>query len=134
MMKNRMRRLINILLLSTTILSQLHVVFRGLKTRVDWFLFIEYTRRIDFAVMYLCTSIIFLIYSIALKYKHKINPDITSFIVIINSLDLIHYFATSRVGFGLVKLFCSILIFVIYKLRFKIVKTWRNLLYPSTSY
>lgn len=102
-------------LLSLIILSQLHVLFRGLDTRVDWFIFIDYTRRIDYFVMYLCKYLTQLILSYCLLFPNNINKDIKFFIFTMCCADLLHYFTTSSIGFGMEKLFIVGSIFLCYK-------------------
>lgn len=105
----------NSLLLSTAFLSMLHTLFYGLKTRVDWYLFIDYTRRLDFAVMYLTTSINFIILSYCMMYPQGIYRDVKRFILIICILDLIHYLTVSKVYFGIHKIVFAVLIFYCYR-------------------
>lgn len=108
-----MRNLKNYFLLSTFVLSQLHTLFRGSKTRVDWYLLIEYTRRIDYAVMYTTIAINFFILAFCLRFPKGVKQDVTDFILIVTSLDLIHLLLTSKIHFGLVKIFVSIFIWLI---------------------
>jgi len=91
-------------------------VFHGSKVRVDWYLLIDFTRRIDFAVMYLSTSINFLIISYCLYKPKGIHKEIKEFIFIVCLLDLIHYLLISRVYFGMVKIFLAIIIYYTIKL------------------
>ena len=116
MTKKRTHSYKNYLLISLVILSQLHVSFRGLNDRVDWFLFIDYTRRIDYAVMYLCQCITGIIFSYCLLYPKGISKDVRVLIFIITLMDLLHYFTFSLVGFGLEKLFLSGILFFMYKI------------------
>ena len=102
-------------LLSLIILSQLHVVFRGLNTRVDWFLFIDYTRRIDYAVMYLGQYLTEIILSYCLLFPKNISKDVRVLIFTMCCADLLHYFTTSSIGFGMEKLFIVGSVFLCYK-------------------
>ena len=105
----------NYLLLLTPVLSLLHSFFKGSKHRVDWYLFIDYTRRIDYAIMYLTTSINFIIISFVMMYPKGVSVDIKIFILIVCLLDLIHYFTVSKVYFGVYKVFLAVILFYIYK-------------------
>lgn len=93
-----MRNIKNYILLSIIMLSQLHVIFRGSDMRVDWYLFIEHTRRIDYAVMYLCKHLIYVIYSYCLLFPKGINKDVKIFIFILSILDLLHYLLYSHLN------------------------------------
>lgn len=109
------------MLLSTIVLAQLHTVFHGAKTRVDWYLLIDFTRRIDYAVMHLTTSINFLIISYCLYRPKGVNEETKKFIFILCILDLIHYLLISKIYFGLVKAFLAIIIYYIIKYNKKYV-------------
>ena len=98
------------------LLSSLHTLFRGSKTRVDWYLLIDYTRRIDFAVMYTTTAINFFILAFCLKFPKGIREEIKDFILIVVSLDLLHLILLSKLRFGLVKIFLAFSIYYIVKL------------------
>lgn len=108
-----MRNLKNYFLLSTFVLSQLHTLFRGSKTRVDWYLLIDHTRRIDYAVMYSTISINFLILAFCLRFPKGVNKEVTEFILIATSLDMLHLLLTSKIHFGLVKMFLAVIIWLI---------------------
>lgn len=107
----QMHKFKNYILLSIIILSQLHVSFRGMSERVDWFIFIDYTRRIDYAVMYLCKHLIYVIYSYMLLFPKGISKDVKLFIFILALCDLFHYFATSHIGYGAVKVLVAYVIY-----------------------
>jgi len=115
MMKSLTLNIKNYILLSVIILSQLHVFFRGSLQRVDWFLFIDHTRRIDYAVMYLSKHLIYIIYSYCLLFPKGIHKYIKVFIFILSIIDLLHYFSTSHIGFGTFKILVTTIIFVIYR-------------------
>lgn len=103
----------NTILILTPFFSMIHTLFHGHKTRVDWYLFVDYTRRIDFAVMYLTTSINFIILSYCLLYPKGILKDVRLFIFLVCALDLIHYVTVSRLYFGVYKVFLAVIIFYI---------------------
>lgn len=106
----------NYLLISILLLTELHVLFRGYKTtRVDWYLLIDYTRRIDYAVMYLNKHLIYIILSYCVLFNRNIYRDTKIFIFMWACADLLHYLALSHIGFEWVKLFLVILIFFVYK-------------------
>ena len=115
-MKKQKLNIKNYFLLSTFVLSQLHTIFRGSKTRVDWYLLIDYTRRIDFAVMYTTTAINFFILAFCLRFPKGVKKEITEFILIVTSLDLLHLILLSRLRFGMVKICLAIIIYYIIKL------------------
>lgn len=115
-MKKQTLKIKNYFLLFTFVLSQLHTIFRGSKTRVDWYLLIDYTRRIDFAVMYTTTAINFFILSYCLRFPKGVEKEITEFIFIVTSLDLLHLILLSKLRFGMVKIFLAIFIYYIIKL------------------
>lgn len=101
----------NILLLSLIVLSQLHVIFRGQELRVDWFLCIEHTRRIDYAVLYLCRYLIQGILAYCVLFPSNISKDVKLFIFVLSVADLIHYLTFSSIGYGIEKILISSLIF-----------------------
>lgn len=105
----------NYLLLSVIILSQLHSFFTGYKERVDWFIFIDYTRRIDYAVMYMCKHLIYLVYAYCLLFPYGIKKDTKVFIFILAIADFIHYITLSHIGFPWFKLLGVLCVFLIYK-------------------
>ncbi len=111
MMKKQTLNIKNYLLLSTFILSSLHTLFRGSKIRVDWYLLIDYTRRIDFAVMYTTTAINFFILAFCLRFPKGIKEEIKDFILIVVSLDLLHLILLSKLRFGIVKICLAIVIY-----------------------
>lgn len=104
----------NTVLLSLVIISQLHAMFRGLDIRVDWFIFIDHTRRIDYAVMYASRYIIQLVLVYCLMYPKGISKKLVRFMLILSVLDLIHYFTLSSIGFGASKILFALGIYLIY--------------------
>ena len=108
-MKNQTLK--NILLLSLIVLSQLHVIFRGQELRVDWFLCIDYTRRIDYAVLYLCRYVVQAILAYCLLFPSNISKYVKMFVFILSISDLIHYLTFSSLGYGIEKILISSLIF-----------------------
>ena len=84
--------------------------------RVDWFLCIDHTRRIDYAIMYLCKHIIYVIYAYLVLSPKNISKDLKVFIFILSLVDLFHYFLTSHIGFEEIKLLLVAIIYVIYKI------------------
>tara|TARA_R110000823_G_scaffold222259_1_gene350600 strand:+ start:385 stop:741 length:357 start_codon:yes stop_codon:yes gene_type:complete len=100
-------------LLSTLIISQLHTLFWGSEVRVDWYLLIDKTRRIDFAVMYLTTSINFLIISYMMLFPKGISVDVKTLFFIVCLLDILHVLLIGRFHFGYSKVGLAIFIFSI---------------------
>lgn len=113
MMKNLKHK--DILLISLIVLSQLHVLFRGLEVRVDWYLLSENTRRIDYAVMYLCRYIIQFILAYCVLFPAKISRDVRLLVFVISIFDLIHYLTLSSIGFEKEKILISTLFFYLIK-------------------
>lgn len=111
------------ILLSTQLIGLIHSFYRGVSTRVDWYLFINHTRRIDYALMYLENNLNFLILSFCLLFPKGISKDVKIFIFICYSIDLLHYFAFSSIYFAFAKLFVSTFLFYVYK---KLLKIWLN--------
>lgn len=109
----------NYLLLFVIALSQLHAFFSGYKERVDWYFFIDYTRRIDYAVMYMCKHIIYIIYAYCLLFPEGIKKDTKVFIFMLALADFIHYITISHIGLPWVKLLCVLGLFLIYKKLYK---------------
>lgn len=107
-----MNKLKNAILLLTVVLAQVHTFFHGVKTKVDWYILIDFSRRIDYAVMNLTTSLNFLIISFCLLKPKGLNPEIKKFIFIVCCLDLAHYLLVSKLQFGLVKIFLAVLIWL----------------------
>ena len=107
----------NILLLSIVFISQLHVLFRGIEYRVDWFIFIDYTRRIDYAVMYLCKHITQIVLAYCVLYPKNVSKQVSYFIFIICCFDLVHFFTTSSIGYGAFKILISTIFFFLTKHR-----------------
>ena len=103
------------LLFSLIIISQLHVIFRGSKDKVDWFIFIDYERRIDYATMYLGQYLTELIFSYCLLFPKNISKDVRVLIFSMCCVDLLHYFTTSSIGFGMEKFFIVGSFFLFYK-------------------
>lgn len=104
----------NYILLSIIVLSQLHVAFRYDSQRVDWFLFIDYTRRIDFAVMYLCKHLIYVIYAYMLLFPKGLSRNVKVFIFILSIYDLLHFFTTSHIGGAEIKLILTLITYLLY--------------------
>lgn len=108
-------KLKNYLLLSIVILSQAHMIFSDTKQRVDWYLLIEHTRRLDYAVMYACKHLIYVIYAYCLLFPKGIKHEIKVFVFILAIADILHYFTTSHIGFAFIKLLGVFGIFLLYK-------------------
>ena len=115
-MKKQTLKFKNYILLSIIVLSQLHVYFRGDNTRVDWYLLIEYTRRIDYAVMYLCKHIIYVIYAYVILFPIGVKKDIKVFIFMLSIADLLHYVLISHIGFSEIKIVVTLVAFALYKI------------------
>ena len=104
----------NTFLASTFIISQIHTMFRGKQTRVDWYMLIEKTTRIDYAVYFSGIAINFLILAYCLHYPRGISRNITRFILIVTILDVIHLVLFAKQGFGISKIGIALLIYIFY--------------------
>lgn len=115
----RIRQLKNYLLLSIVLFSQAHMLFSYTKVRVDWYLLIEHTRRLDYAIMYACKHLIYVIYAYCLLFPEGIKKDTKVFIFMLAIADFVHYFTTSHIGFAFVKLLGVLGLFLLYKKLYK---------------
>ena len=106
----------NTALIATFILSQIPFAFKGQTFRVDWYLFIEHTKRIDYAILFYAYSINFIILSYILHYKKKVDKRLTRLILTITVLDLIHLLLIAKQGFGMAKIGIAVLIVLSYDL------------------
>lgn len=106
----------NALLLSTFVFSQLHTVFWGVDLRVNWYLFTDadYSRRIDFAVMYYTIAIDFLILAYCVHYPKGIDRRVSRFILTVTLLDMVHLIANGKQHFGFSKIGVAIVIYLLY--------------------
>ena len=122
-MKNVMlRSWKDFLLLSTALISYLPSFFHGSKERIDFFLLVEYTRRIDFFFLYLGNSINFLIFAFLLLFPKGLSQQMKVFTIIVCILDFLHFILLSKLYFGIIKLFAAIFIHVMYKIVLKWVR------------
>ena len=112
----------DILLLSLIILSQLHAIYTGSTLRVDWYLCIKYTRRIDYAVLYICRYLIQIILAYCVLFPMGINRNIKLFIFILSIWDIIHYFTFSSIDYGQLKIIIAFISFLMYINYFKIIR------------
>ena len=91
------------------------MMFSKTEQRVDWFLCIEHTRRLDYAIMYLCTHITEIILAFCLLYPNGISREVKRLIFILCILDIIHYFTFSSIGFESEKLIIAFILSYGYK-------------------
>lgn len=103
------------LLLSIIIISQLHVAFRGFDYNVDWFLFINKERGVNFSVFMICVFVRFIILHYCLLKPYGINKDIKTYLFCLSVLDLLHFFLTSGLGFEIEKLIVGVLLLCLIK-------------------
>lgn len=92
------------LLLSLVIISQIHVLFRGSGVNVDWFVFINKERGLNFTIFMICVFVRFIIVHYCLLFPFKINKDIKTYLFILAILDIFHFFLTSGIGFEIEKI------------------------------
>jgi len=113
-MNKIMPKIKNGLLLSMPLISNLKKAFQQkpfeLRERVDWYLFLDYTKRIDFAVMYYTVVVNFLILSYCLFSPKGIVTEVKFFILVICILDMIHMTLTAGQGFGVAKIGLAVFI------------------------
>jgi len=108
----RMEKYKNTILFSLIILSQIHVLFRGVGS-FTWVLNdVEKTFSLStfLFVKHLTT---FVLYYMIINPK-GINKNLLYFCFIISGLDIIHFIVLSGFGYGLVKLILSFAILTIY--------------------
>lgn len=106
-----MKRFKNALLILIVIISQLHVLFRGTKHKVDWFLFTDKERGLNFSVFMVGVFLRFIIVHYCLFKTTNINKQIAFYLLILSVLDLAHFFLTSGLGYAELKLFISYLLY-----------------------
>ena len=103
------------LLLATILISYVPSLFYGSKQRVDVFLFVDYSRRIDYFFLYLGNSINYLIFAFLLLIPKGLSQQIKVFALIVCILDFLHFILLSKLYFGFIKVFAAIFIYMIYK-------------------
>mgnify|MGYP003152867497 CR=1 FL=1 len=110
------------LLFSTVLISYFPKIFYGSKVRVDWFLLVEHTRRIDYYFFYLGVSLNYLILSYLLLFPKGVTKEMKQFILIVCILDLLHFVLLSKLHFGYIKIIMAIGIFYLLRM---IKKNWQ---------
>lgn len=105
----------NYLLLSLIIISQIHVFFRGLGISVDWFLLVDKQRGLNFTVFMIGVFVRFIILHYCLLRPYGINKDLKIYLLILSTLDLLHFFLTSGLGYAIEKILVSLFILGIVK-------------------
>lgn len=110
-----MKRFKKILLILIVIISQLHVAFRGLNVKVDWFLFTDKTRGLNFSVFMIGVFVRFIIVHYCLLSPSNVNKNIALFLLVLSVLDLIHFFLTSGLGYAELKVLVAYIIYRIIK-------------------
>lgn len=108
-----MNNVLNKLLLSTFFLSQIPTLFFGSTKRLNLSLLVERSTRIDFFAMYYVNCINFIILSLCLYYKEKIDKRVSLFILLMCFLDFIHLFLFAKQGFGMSKVIIAFLLFIL---------------------
>jgi len=103
------------MLYSTAFIGYFPSLFYGNKTRVDLFLLVDHTRRIDFYFMYLGHSINYLILLFLLLFPKGLSTRAKQFIFLLCILDFLHYILLSKLYFAFIKIYLAILIYVILK-------------------
>ena len=99
----------------TIFISYFPTLFHGNKTRVDLFMLVETTKRIDFYFMYLGHSINYLILLFLLLFPKGISVRARQFVFLVCVIDFLHYILLSRLYFGFVKIYVAIFLYVILK-------------------
>jgi hypothetical protein len=103
------------MLYSTALIGYFPSLFHGNKTRVDLFLLVDHTRRIDFYFMYLGHSINYLILLFLLLFPKGLSVRARQFVFLVCILDFFHYVLLSKLYFGFVKIYAAIVIYVVLK-------------------
>jgi len=103
------------MLYSTALIGYFPSLFHGDKTRVDLFLLVDHTRRIDFYFMYLGHSINYLILLFLLLFPKGLSVRARQFVFLVCILDFFHYVLLSKLYFGFVKIYAAIVIYVVLK-------------------
>jgi hypothetical protein len=103
------------MLYSTALIGYFPSLFHGDKTRVDLFLLVDHTRRIDFYFMYLGHSINYLILLFLLLFPKGLSVRARQFVFLVCILDFFHYVLLSKLYFGFVKIYVAIVIYVVLK-------------------
>jgi hypothetical protein len=101
------------MLYCTVLVSYFPSLFHGNKTKLDLFLLVEHSRRIDFYLMYLGHSINYLILLFLLLFPKDISVRAKQFVFLVCILDFLHYVLLSKLYFGFVKIFVAIFIYVV---------------------
>lgn len=102
-------------LFSTVFIGYLPTLFHGSTVRVDWFLLVDHSRRIDFYFLYLANAISFFIFSCLLLFPKGISKSMKVYVFIVCVLDLIHFILFSKLYFAFVKLVVAWLIYRLLK-------------------
>ena len=103
------------MLYSTVLIGYFPSLFHGDKTRLDLFLLVDHTRRIDFYFMYLGHSINYLILLFLLLFPKGLSVRARQFVFLVCILDFFHYVLLSKLYFGFVKIYVAIVIYVVLK-------------------
>jgi hypothetical protein len=99
----------------TVLIGYFPSLFHGNKTRLDLFLLVDHTRRIDFYFMYLGHSINYLILLFLLLFPKGLSVMARQFVFLVCILDFFHYVFLSKLYFGFVKIYAAIFIYVVLK-------------------
>jgi len=92
------------------VISQIRTIFYNQDTRVDWYLLIDHTRRIDFAVFYYGIVINFLVLAYCLYYPTGLYKWVKRYILILAVLDFVHLLFFASQGLEWFKLCICIFI------------------------
>lgn len=103
------------MLYSTALIGYFPSLFYGNEKRVDLFLLVDHTRRIDFYFMYLGHSINYLILLFLLLFPKGLSVRAKQFIFLLCILDFMHYILLSKLYFAFIKIYLAILAYVILK-------------------
>jgi hypothetical protein len=99
----------------TVLIGYFPSLFHGNKTRLDLFLLVDHTRRIDFYFMYLGHSINYLILLFLLLFPKGLSVRARQFVFLVCILDFFHYVLLSKLYFGFVKIYVAIVIYIVLK-------------------
>ena len=100
----------NNLLVITIPISQIHILFREYEPKLDWFIFSDKTRYLDFIVFLLGIYIKFIVLSFVALKPYGVDKRLIRYILIVSILDIFHFFLTSGLEYEVLKLFTGVLI------------------------
>lgn len=117
----------NALLISTFFIGKIPSLFFGMSERLNLSFFVERSTRLDFFAMYYVNAVSFLILAYCIRFNRGIHKWVSSLILTITALDLLHLMFFAKQGFGSAKIGIALLI-VAYSNRLLIINRMKSLL------